>query len=102
MRLLPVALLLVARLAHADPVPTPAQAAQVTSPTPSVDVAAIQAADKALHDLQGRLGLPPGPPPSGFWDTTPGKVLQWTLYGLSVASASALSGIGVWQAATHK
>ncbi len=109
--LLLVFLLVVPNVAHADdppPPPLPPVAAHVVLPAPAApDPAPIPAAALAgkltiarnqLEALAEQLGVPvPKTLPAAFWDTTPGKVVSWTLFGMGIAAASAQTGISIWQ-----
>lgn len=108
--LLLVFLLVAPNVAHADPPPPPLPpvAAHVVLPAPAApDPAPIPAAALAgkltiarnqLEALAEQLGVPvPKTLPAAFWDTTPGKVVSWTLFGMGIAAASAQTGISIWQ-----
>lgn len=77
----------------------PAEAAPNPAPIPASDLAGkIGVARNQLELLAVQLGVPvPRTLPPAFWDTTPGKVVSWTLFGVGLAAAGAQTGISIWQ-----
>lgn len=106
-----VLLLLSPSLARADeppplllplraPLVLPMPSAPDPTPIPAQDLAAKLGVVRGQIDaLALQLGAPlPKTLPPQFWDTTPGKVVAWTLFGLGLAATGAQTGIAIWQA----
>lgn len=91
-----------ASTAAVAPAPVPVAA---PAPAPLPPDAAAKAAKQlaagivALQNIASAIGVPvPTALPPSFWDTTAGKVIEWTLYAIGVVSATVGTGISIYEA----
>lgn len=87
-----------ARADGPPPPPTAATSAQAVQAQGAPPLAQVAAADQMIHEIAQNLGVPTQAAlPPTFWQTTAGKVLQWTFYGLGVLSGLTLTAISLYE-----